>query len=112
MMLKEAIVLSGVSELAIMKLDVLDGLKSISVCTAYKYKGKILKEFPYDLEVLKAVRPVYKQFPGWSGSVAGARQSSDLPANAKKYLSWLEDSLKTKIKVISVGSSREETIFI
>ncbi|MFA5156902.1 MAG: adenylosuccinate synthase [Candidatus Omnitrophota bacterium] len=111
-MVSEAIVLSGISELAIMKLDVLDSLKSISVCTAYRYKGKVLKEFPYDLEVLKSVKPVYKQMPGWSGSVAGVRRFKDLPANAKKYLLWLQDILKAKIKVASVGSSRDETIFV
>ena len=111
-MVKEAIILSGVSELAIMKLDVLDGLEAIRVCTAYKYKGKILREFPYDLEVLKNVTPVYKQMPGWTGSVTGVRKFSDLPVNAKKYLLWLQHILKAQVKVVSVGSSREETIFI
>ncbi len=111
-MVKEAIILSGVSELAIMKLDILDGLESIRVCTAYKYKGKIIKEFPHDLEVLKNVVPVYKQLAGWTGSVAGVKKFSALPVNAKKYLLWLQDTLKVRIKVISVGSSRDETIFV
>jgi adenylosuccinate synthase len=111
-MVKEAITLSGVSELAIMKLDVLDGLKFIRVCTAYKYKGKLLKEFPYDLEVLKHVKPVYKEMPGWNGPITGVKKFKALPVNAQKYLCWLEGNLKAQIKVVSVGSARNETIFV
>lgn len=110
LMVKEAILLNGISELAIMKLDVLDSLKTIKICTAYKYKGKLFKEFPYDLEAIRFAKPVYKETPGWSQSTNGARHYKDLPPEAKIYLSRLQDTLKLKISIVSVGSSREETI--
>jgi len=110
-MVKEAILLNSISELAIMKLDVLDGLKTVKICTAYKYKGKLFKEFPDDLGAAKFAKPVYKDVPGWEGRVNKIRRYQDLPLNAKRYISRLQDILDTKISMISVGSSREETIF-
>lgn len=111
-MVKEAVLLNGISELAIMKLDVLDGLKSIKICTAYKYKGKLFKEFPYDLEALNKARPVYREMPGWGKAINKTRCYRDLPINARDYLLRLQDTLNTKIFLVSVGSSREETIFL
>jgi adenylosuccinate synthase len=111
-MLKEAILLNGISELAIMKLDVLDGLKTIKICMGYKYKGKLFKEFPRDSEVLEKAIPVYKEIRGWKETVTAARSLKELPLAAKNYLSLLEEILKTRISLISVGSSREETIFV
>jgi len=111
-MVREAVLLSGITELAVMKMDILDGLKTIKVCTAYKYKGKILKEFPQDLEVLENVVPIYKELPGWTVPVTGVKNYKDLPQRAKDYLKYLEDVLKAKIAVVSVGSSRDETIFV
>jgi len=111
-MVKEAILLNGISELAIMKLDVLDGLKSIKVCTAYKYKGKLFKEFPRDLEVLKGAKPVYKELPGWQRPPEKPKGYKDLAPKARDYMSYLKDKLGAKISMISFGSSREETIFL
>ena len=111
-MLKEAILLSGISELAIMKLDILAGLKSLKICTAYKYKGKKFCEFPFDLEVLAGSKPVYKEMPGWNSSIDKVKCYRELPVNAKNYLSWLQDHLRVKISMVSVGSSRDETFFI
>jgi len=110
-MLKEAVLLNGIKELAIMKLDVLDGLKKIKVCVGYKYRGKKLKEFPQDLEFLQNCQPCYIEIPGWDKSVVNARNFQDLPVNARDYILRLEDCLKTKISIISVGSNRNETIF-
>jgi adenylosuccinate synthase len=111
-MVREAVMLNGITELAIMKMDILDGLKTIKICTAYKYKGKILREFPYDLEVLKAVKPIYKEMPGWKRILNNPRFYQDLHPNAKAYLARLKDLLGAKISMISVGSSRKETIFV
>ena len=110
-MVKEAVLLNGIRELAIMKLDVLDGLKSIKVCIDYKYKGKLLKEFPHDFEILTKAKPVYKEMPGWVGPIKGIRSYNDLPRNARNYLGFLEDILQTKVSIISLGSSRTDTIF-
>jgi adenylosuccinate synthase len=111
-MVKEAILINGICELAIMKLDILDKLKTIKICTAYKYKGKLFKTFPYDLEVLKNAKPVYKEMPGWSQTINNIMHYKDLPSRAKAYLMRLQDILNTRISLVSVGSSRNETIFL
>jgi adenylosuccinate synthase len=111
-MVKEAVLLNAISELAIMKLDVLDGLKTVNLGIAYKYKGKVFKEFPYDLEVLSKARPIYKQMPGWPLPTSRIRRFQDLPRQAKDYLKNLQDIIQTKVAMVSVGSSREETIFV
>jgi len=112
-MVKEAVLLNGISELAIMKMDVLAGLKKVSVCTAYKYKGKVFKEFPHDLKVLSGLKPVYKEVSGWDRTMLGVKPVfKNLHPSAKAYLAFLEDVLCVKISFVSIGSGREETIFI
>jgi len=111
-MVKEAVLLNAISELAIMKLDVLDGLKTVNLGIAYKYKGKVFREFPYDLEVLSKARPVYKPMPGWPMSTSRFRCFQDLPRQAKDYLKRLEDIIQAEISMVSVGSCRDETIFV
>ena len=112
LMVRHACMINGISELAIMKLDVLDGLDKIKVCTAYKYKGKIFKEYPYDIEVLEGACPVYKEFPGWNESTNAARTYARLPLHARDYIMWLQDTLKVRICLVSVGSHRDETLFL
>ncbi|MFA6218067.1 MAG: adenylosuccinate synthase [Candidatus Omnitrophota bacterium] len=111
-MVKEAVLLNGMTELVLTKLDVLDGLKSVSVAVAYKYKGKLFKEFPYDFEVLENAKPVYRLMRGWDAPKRKARCYKDLPLCARDYISWIQDSLGLKITTISVGSSRDETIVV
>lgn len=111
-MVREAVLLNGITELAMMKLDILDGLKTIKVCTAYKYKGKEFREFPYDFEVLKQAKPVYKEISGWDKTVTNSRHYKDLPSGAKAYVSMLQDVLKVKISMVSIGSARDEIILI
>lgn len=112
LMAREAVMLNGVSELAIMKMDILDGLKRIKICTAYRYKGKLLGEFPQDFQALNNVVPVYKEVSGWPQNLIKPRCYKDLHPNAKEYLKLLSGMLKAKIKMISVGSAREDTIFL
>ncbi|MDD2680303.1 MAG: adenylosuccinate synthase [Candidatus Omnitrophica bacterium] len=109
---KEAVMLNGISELAIMKMDILDGLKEVKVCTAYKYKGKLFREFPHDLEVLSRLRPVYKTLAGWPRRAVKPRSLKGLHPNARSYLERLSDMLKVKIAMVSVGSDRKDTIFL
>ncbi|MFA5096098.1 MAG: adenylosuccinate synthase [Candidatus Omnitrophota bacterium] len=111
-MVKEAVMLNGISELAIMKMDILDGLKEVGVCTGYKYKGKTFSEFPHDYEALSKVKPVYKFFPGWGRLSAKPRSFRDLQPNAKSYLQRISGMLKTRVSMISIGSAREDTIFL
>lgn len=109
-MVRYAVIVNGINELAIMKLDVLDDLETIKICTAYKYKGKKFVEFPKDLEVWEKAAPVYEELSGWQQTTCGIREYNKLPKNAKVYLERLEELLKTKIKFISVGSKRKEII--
>ncbi len=111
-MVQEAVLLNGMSDLAIMKLDVLDGLKKIKVCIGYHYKGKLFKQFPHEEDILMKAVPVYKTVSGWNETVTKARSYQDLPVQARSYLTLLQDLLKTKICMVSVGSAREETIVI
>ncbi len=111
-MVKEAVMLNGISELVIMKLDVLDGLKSIKICVAYKYKGKKFKEFPQDLEVLQNVEPVYKEMAGWPIYASKPRVYQDLHPNARAYLNRMQDLAGAKISMVSVGSARQDTIVV
>jgi adenylosuccinate synthase len=110
LLVKEAVMLNGISTLAITKLDVLDGLGQINISVAYKYKGKLFREFPPDPEVLQGCRPLYRKLKGWNETISGIRSFKKLPAAARGYLSCISDLLQVKISLISVGSSREETI--
>ena len=99
--------LNGCNEIALMKLDVLDGFDEIKVCTAYEYKSKLITYVPTDLE---NVRPKYESLKGWEGS-AGITQWNDLPQNAKNYIQFIEDHIGVKIKIISTGAERSQTIY-
>jgi len=109
-MVRHAVIINGLKEVAMMKLDVLDELKNIKICTAYKYKGKIFKTFPLDFEAIHNVKPIYKVYKGWQQNTSSARKYRDLPIQARSYIKSLEDLLKTDIKYISVGSKRSEII--
>ncbi len=111
-MLKESVMLNGISELAIMKLDILDGLKGIKICVAYKYKGREFKEFPQDLAVLQGAKPVYKEMAGWPIYTNKPRVFKDLYPSAKTYLNRIQDLAGAKISMVSVGSARDNTIFL
>lgn len=109
-MAKFSVMINGVNEMAVMKLDVLDEQKTIKICTGYKYKGKIFDEYPQDLQVLSGVTAVYEDHPGWQENISGVRTYGQLPVCARRYLDRLQELLRVKISYISVGSKREETI--
>lgn len=102
--------INGISELAIMKLDVLDGLEKIKICVGYTYRGKSFDEFPMDFEVISKAKPVYIEMNGWSQPTAGVQKYDQLPANARKYIEKLEKLLKVRIRYVSTGSKRDHTI--
>jgi adenylosuccinate synthase len=111
-MVAEAVRLNGVLELAIMKLDVLDNLKKLKICVAYKYKGRVFKKYPYDPEVITKGTCLFREYPGWSQSTGGIRRYSDLPRNARNYIKGLKDLVGANIFMVSVGSNRDQTIRI
>ncbi len=110
-LLKYSIAVNGISELALTKLDVLDNFDEIKVCTGYKVKGKIIKDFPTDHKTLSQLEPQYKTLDGWKTSNRNAKTFSDLHSNTKRYIEFIEDQLETTITFISVGPRREETVF-
>lgn len=111
LMVHHAVFINGVASIAMMKLDVLDHLKTIKVCVAYVYKGKTFRQFPSDLEVMQKAKPVYKSFPGWKKTTSKIRSYNDLPVQAKDYTRALEDLCGARIDIVSVGSGRDETLF-
>ena len=110
--LKNAVRLNGLTGLAITKLDVLDGLDSIKICTGYEYKGDNLDDFPASLKMLGECTPIYETLPGWPEDISGIRRREDLPQNVKSYLNRIEELIETPIDIISVGPDREQTIVL
>jgi len=112
-LVRQAVRVSGISALAITKLDVLTGLKKIKICVGYKTDGaEFTDSVPADLSVLARCRPVYEEFDGWQEDILPARKMKDLPPNAQKYLQRLEELAEAKMALVSVGSGREETILL
>jgi adenylosuccinate synthase len=108
--LRHAVRVNGVTGLALLKLDVLTGLDEIRACTAYRFDGKELAEFPASIKVLERCVPVYRSFPGWRESIHGARRLEDLPRAAREYVEWIETSLGVQAHIIGVGPERDATI--
>lgn len=102
--------INGLDCLAITKLDVLSNLKTLKIATAYKYKNKIIKEFPQNQAVFAECTPVYEELPGWTEDISGALTYGELPKTAKKYLEFIENSLDIPIEYVSVGPRRNQTI--
>ena len=102
--------LNGLDELAVMKLDVLSGLARIRIGVAYRYRGKIYKNYPAETPVLEKCSVIYEELPGWKEDISQVRRWKDLPVNARRYLKRLEALVGVPIKTISVGSERNETI--
>jgi adenylosuccinate synthase len=105
-----AVRVNGLTALALTKLDVLDGLPELQVCTSYRCHGATLTEMPGDLAQLAACEPVYETLPGWQKPTAGARTYADLPREAQRYVARLEEITGVSAALISTGSAREDTI--
>jgi adenylosuccinate synthase len=102
--------INGLDGLALTKLDVLDGLERIDICTSYRCQGRTITDFPSDVGLLAACEPVYESMPGWSAPTAGVRSFEQLPEAARKYIARLEDVSGVKAAIVSTGSERDDTI--
>jgi adenylosuccinate synthase len=107
---KHSCMISGVTKLAITKIDVLNGLKKIKICTKYMLDGKEIDYFPANIEDVKKCKPIYKEFKGWTQINTKSKCFSDLPIEAQKYLKYIEKETKTPLSLISIGPGRTETI--
>ena len=107
-----AIMINGLSSVVITKLDVLQGLKKIKICTAYEIDGKRTTNFITNFSQLKKAKPVYEEMDGWEANISSAKKLDGLPANAKAYLNRIQQLLKVPICIVSVGPKREQTIVL
>ena len=110
--LRNAVRLNGLTGLAITKLDVLDGLESVKICTAYEYQGDIIKDFPASLDVLADCKPVYETLPGWAEDTSKMRKLEDFPTNARSYLDRMAELAETEVQIVSIGPDRDQTIVL
>jgi adenylosuccinate synthase len=108
--LREAVRISGMTGLAITKMDVLNNLDNIHICTAYAYQGQLLEDFPHDLDILKECKPVYEQMDGWQADLGTATSFETLPAKAQDYLRKIEEVCGCPIVLVSIGPRRDQTI--
>jgi adenylosuccinate synthase len=112
LVVRKAVRLNGLTGLAITKLDVLSGLETIKIASAYECDGKRLTEFPTAMRELELCKPVYDELPGWSEEISTARTLADLPENARSYVKRIEALAETPIQIISVGPDRDHTIVL
>ena len=107
--LRYAIMLNGVTQLIMMKSDVLDGFEEIKACTAYEIDGKTVTDFPYSVDGIE-VKPVYTTLPGWKTDMTQFRSEEQFPKQFSDYIAFLEKELQTPITIVSIGPDREQTI--
>jgi adenylosuccinate synthase len=111
-LVRQAVKVGGVQGLAVTKLDVLDGLETLSICTGYRIGGEVLRRLPAAPGAQAAAVPIYETMPGWSGSSRGARSWADLPAQAVKYLRRIEELVEAPITLLSTSPERDDTILV
>jgi adenylosuccinate synthase len=109
---RHAVRVNGLGGLVITKLDTLTGLKAIKVCNAYRVGDDVLTEFPSSSEVVARCQPMYEELEGWEEEISGAKQFSQLPQSAQRYLQRIEELTQTPIHIVSVGAQRDETIIL
>lgn len=111
-LVRQTCAISGVTGIALTKIDVLDGMETVKICTGYRLRGKIMDYFPSHAADQAAVEPIYEEMPGWSESTAGARSWADLPANAIKYISRVQELIETPVALVSTSPERDDTILV
>src|ERR1043165_2925260 len=104
--------INGFSSVALTKLDVLDTLDEIKVCTGYKLHGKVCESLPAVSQDLRRVEPIYATLPGWQTSTVGTTEMSALPANARRYIDLLSEKIGVDIGLVSTGPERTQTIIV
>ena len=109
-MLREAVTVNGITDLAMNKLDILSGFGEIQVAVAYRIEGKLTHDFPMTLDELARAVPVYERYEGWSEDVTGARSFEELPDAARRYVDGVQQMIEVPVAFLSVGPGRDETI--
>lgn len=104
--------INGITGICLTKLDVLDGLDEIKVCTGYMLRGERVNILPLDADDIVACEPIYESFPGWEGTTFGITEWDKLPANARAYLQRVEAFIGAPIDMVSTGPDRDHTILL
>ncbi len=110
--LRHSAIVNGLTGIAITKLDILDGLERIKICTAYRYKGKTYNHFPKESDIFAKCTPVYEEMKGWKESTLGIKEFNRLPQQARAYIRRIEDLIGVKADIISTGQKRDELILV
>ena len=110
--LKYAIRVNGITHLAIMKLDVLSRLKEIKICTAYQLNGEVIHNYPVRSKDLERCQPIYQSLSGWNEDISSIKAFEKLPINVQNYVNFIKTELNVNVDVISLGPSREQTLFL
>lgn len=111
-LVRQSVTVGGITGIALTKLDVLDGMEEIKICTGYKLGGEILDHLPYGMEDQAKVEPIYEVMEGWSETTFGARSWKDLPAAAVKYVRRIEELIGAPVAMLSTSPEREDTILV
>ncbi len=111
-LVRQSVALNGIAGIALTKLDVLDGLPTLKICTGYKLDGKDIGYLPAGLKAQAALTPVYEEMEGWSGTTQGARSWKDLPASAVKYVRRIEELIGAPVALLSTSPQRDDTILM
>jgi adenylosuccinate synthase len=111
-MVRQAVKVGGVDGLVVTKLDVLDGLPTLKICTGYRVNGEIMKRLPASIAAQEAAEPIFDEMPGWAGSTRGARSYAELPAEAVKYIRRIEELVEAPVVLLSTSPERDDTIVL
>jgi adenylosuccinate synthase len=111
-LVRQAVAVSGVTGIALTKLDVLDGFDEVRICTGYRLNGAAIDHYPAQFVDQAAIEPIYETMPGWAESTAGARSWADLPAQAIKYIRRVEELIQCPVALVSTSPEREDTILV
>lgn len=107
-MLRQAVRLNSLTELALTKLDILDGFETIKICTGYRLDGVVLDHYPDRSELIADVEPVYEVLSGWGSVLSDTREAGDLPAEAKRFIEIVEEQVGVPVRVVGVGAERDD----
>jgi adenylosuccinate synthase len=108
--LRYAVMINGVTKLIMMKSDVLDVFPVVKACIAYRINGRVVSEFPFELNDNNNIQPVWKELTGWQTNMTKLKEEKELPSEFKKYMDFIENNLGVPISIVSVGPDREQTI--
>jgi adenylosuccinate synthase len=111
-LVRQSAAVSGVTGIALTKIDVLDGFETVKICTGYRIGDKVFDYLPAHAADQAGVEPVYEEFEGWSGTTAGARSWADLPAQAIKYVRRIEELIRCPVALVSTSPQRDDTILV